>query len=340
MAITQKELARKLGIAQVTVSRALRQAKGVQEPLRRRILAAAKRWGYSIETSNREARLMRLRAAGAEVRNNVICVMVNDEGDAASFGGRIMRGMNAEAARIGSEIVTVTHSAGQLPLIVSRRQVDGTIRLMGDIEVAKGIHRPPVPWISLLYDIPDVDVVAVDNFGGALAVGRWLCALGHRRFAYIGPDTELARERLAGLRAAVAESGGDVPDALVRMRSFAVDVQPTRELLDELIPRNGPVPFTALVAYNDYMADTALHYAREQCGLNVPGDLSIAGFDGVLPSRLHAQSVITTAAIPLEELGAMAVRLLEWRLQSPDATRRKVVLETTLVEGATSGPAC
>lgn len=338
MGITQKELARELGVAQVTVSRALRHDKGVTEGLRRRIMAAAARHGYSIDSSNQEARLMRQRAAGVEVKTNVILAMVFDEDDSASFGGRILHGMNDEGEAMGTEIVMVTRCRDRLPLIISRRQVDGAIRLLGDIEVAKGITRPTVPWVSVLYDIPDVDLVTVDNFTGAREVGRHLCSLGHRRFAFIGPDTDLCRERLAGLRAAAAEAGAEVPEALVRIKPFAVDIPPTCEILDELIGDHRPLPFTALVGYNDYMADTALHYLRDR-GLRIPGDLSIAGFDGVLPSRLHEQSVITTAAIPLEELGASAVRLLDWRLQSPGAPRRKVVLATQLVEGETSGPA-
>jgi len=245
--------------------------------------------------------------------------------------------MNDEAESIESEIVMVTRCRKELPLIVSRQQVDGAIRLLGDLEVASGVHRLLVPWVSILYDVPDVDLVTVDNFGGAREVGRHLCKLGHRRIAFIGPDTDLCRERLAGLRAAADEAGAEVPDEWVRIEPYSVDVGPTRDILDELIDGRTSLPFTALVGYNDFMADTALHYAREKCGFRVPGDLSIAGFDGVLPSRLHEQAVITTAAVPLEDLGASAVRLLQWRLKSPDAPRRTVTLETKLVDGETSG---
>ena len=140
----------------------------------------------------------------------------------------------------------------------------------------------------------------------------------------------------SALSAAANEAGAQVPDELALMRPFVSDVESKHELLDELINDQTVLPFSALVGYNDFMADTALHYVRDH-GLSVPGDLSIAGFDGVLPTRLHEQAVITTAAIPLEELGAAAVRLLEWHLQSPDAPRRKIVLEAKLVEGETSG---
>lgn len=378
MATTQKALAEQLSVSQVTVSRALRGEKGVAEPLRQRIIRAAERGGYSIDASNYEARMMRHQALGTRPAANVICAIVYDEDDSSGFGGRILRGMNAEGEAIGSEIVMVTHCRDRLPLVVTRKQVDGAIRMMGDVEFERGIARPPVPWVSLFYDVPDVDVVTVDNFAGARSVGRLLCAKGHRRIAYVGPTTDLSVERLAGVRAAAAEAGAEVPDELVRLEKFVASEGPTRQLLKAMIadcdpgpgsrlhsaespggrtcgepmgngsaqprpPREpgldgGRLPFTALVAYNDYMAEIALQ-VLDRKGLRVPADVSVAGFDGILSSSFHESRRITSSAIPLEEVGAAAVRLLSWRLQSPRALRRRVVIETTLVEGDTIGEA-
>jgi LacI family transcriptional regulator len=338
MPITQKQLAEELGVAQVTVSCALRGQKGMKESLRRRILAAAEKHGYSIDSSNHEARLMRQRAAGVKTKANVICAIVFDEDDSSGFGGRILHGMNHEGDVIGSEIVMVTRCRSHLPLIVSRQQVDGAIRLLSDVDIDKGVTASPVPWVSLFYDVPDIDVVTVDNLTGAREVGRHLCRQGHKRIAFIGPDTDLARERLAGIRAAAAEAGTNIPDDLVRLEKFVANEGPTRLLLEKFIDgRHPPLPFTALVAYNDYMAEIALRFFAEK-GLRVPEDVSVAGFDGALPSLYHETRRITTAAIPLEEVGAAAVRLLEWRLRAQGAPRRKVLLETALVEGDTVGP--
>jgi len=336
MATTQREIARELGVAQVTVSRALRQNKGMTASLRRRILNAAERHGYSITATNHEARLMRQRAAGVATKTNVICAIVFDDDDSAGFGGRILHGMNVEGEVIGSEIVMVTRYHDRLPLVVARKQVDGAVRLLGDLEYTQGIIRPGIPWVSLFYDVPDVDMVTVDNFSGAREVGRYVCRQGHRRIAFIGPETDLARDRLAGLRAAAAEAGAEVPDAIVRLERYVASEEPTRKLLEQFIGHSSSLPFTALVAYNDYMAEIAMRFLAEK-GLRVPDDISMAGFDGVVPSMYHESRRITSAAIPLEEIGAAAVRLLEWRLRTPDAPRRKVLIETKLVEGDTVG---
>jgi DNA-binding LacI/PurR family transcriptional regulator len=252
-----------------------------------------------------------------------------------SFSGRIFRGISDEAEALGLETVMAGHFHGDFPLLVRRGQVDGAVCMLGDTDIAKLPAAGPVPCVSLFYDLPGADLVTVDNTAGARAVGRYLCRQGHRRIAFIGPDTELARERLAGLRQAAGECGAEVPDDLVAIRPYAVHVGTTRELMERLVD-GAPVTFTALMAYNDYMAAVAIQWLREK-GKRVPADISVAGYDGALPDALGGPR-ITTAAIPLEQVGAAAIRLLSWRIHNPGAVRRRVVLEPEFVAGETVGP--
>ncbi|MDA0323823.1 MAG: LacI family DNA-binding transcriptional regulator [Verrucomicrobia bacterium] len=333
MALTQKDLAARLNISQVTVSRALRGEVSVKPALRKRIIKEAEQAGYSIQDSNFEARRMRQRAVGAPAATNVICALVHDEDDSLGFGGRILRGMNREADAIGMEIVMMTHYNASLPRIVARGQVDGVVRLLGDIEFAKGLPAMPMPWVSILYDVPQADLITVDNFTGMRDVGRHICSHGHQRIAFIGPDTHIARDRLSGLRAAAQESDAEIPDELVCMEPHSADEVATKMYIERLMA-DGTPSFTALVAYNDYMAEFAMKEFRSR-GLRVPEEISVAGFDGVLPSRLHEHTQITTAAIPLEDLGAAAVRRLQQRIKSPDEARKKIMMDATFVEGET-----
>ncbi len=337
--VTQTMIARKLGVSQVTVSRAIRGLPQVNNSLRNRILAEAKRCGYVPDATNFEARMMRRRANGVRPRTDVICAIVVDEDDPFGFGGRLLRGMNEEAHQTNCEVVILTHINGALPRIVLRHQVDGMIRMLGDLEMARGVLPSPIPWVSILYEVPGADLVTVDNAAGGLTLGRLLAAKGHRRVAFIGPDTHLARERLSGLRQGLAETGGDIPAEWTFLRPFVCNDDSTKDLLDEIFTRFRMAgrtipPFTALAAYNDFMAELAVRSALQH-GLRVPEDLSITGFDGALPSRLRETLPLTTIAVPLEELGAEAVRLVHWRLEHPTALRRKVVLDGQLILGRT-----
>lgn len=336
MAFTQKELAEKFNVSQGTVSRALNGCPGVREDLRRNIIRAA--------TSAEVARGRSAAARGPErwgrpgPETNVICVMAFDEHDDAGFNGRIIRGICAQGRELGLEVLIVTQEGEDVPLIARRRQVDGIVRVLGDLQVLGGRTACPVPWVSVLYDVPGIDAVTVSNYQGAFAVGRHVAEQGHRRVAFIGPETELARERLAGLRAAVEAAGGAVPSELVYLKRFVASEGPTLELIERIFDGrpHKDLPFTALVAYNDYMAALAMRWLGER-GWRIPRDLSIAGFDGVLPAELRGPDV-TTAAIPLEELGAQAVRLLLWRLRNPDVAPWRVVLDTEFRLGETVAP--
>lgn len=339
MPLTQKELAKKFNVSQMTISRALRGDEGVTEQLKQSIVAFARERGYTLQTHH-EARVLRQRARGQTRINNVFCAIVwqGESDDELSFHGKIQRGIREASRELGTEILLSGHVLDELPLVVTRGQVDGVIRLPGDDDIAAGRVTCPLPWVSLLYDIPGVDLVGIDNRAGALEVGRHLCSLGHRRIGFIGPSSAFAFERLEGIRAACRESGAEPPLSLLRRSGLGEES--TTILLDELLQALGGElsdlhhHFTALVAYNDYMAVSALRYFSRR-GLRVPEDLSIAGFDGALPLGFR-QPQVTTAAIPLEDLGGDAVRLLAWRLAHPEAPRRRLFLETRLVPGETA----
>lgn len=263
------------------------------------------------------------------------------DGDDESFQGRILKGVCERAQEINWEVVLPVRCRQRTPLVVARRQVDGVVRVLRQHEADAGHSELPVPWVSILFAVKGTDSVTVDNAAGAAAVGRHLCTLGHRRVAFVGPDTQIARERLAGLRQALGEVGAQIPDEWVCMQPHAGNVASTILLVDGLLERNrfstSERPFTALVAYNDYMAVAAKYHLRAR-GLRVPEDVSVAGFDGALPRGFRGARV-TTAAMPLERIGAEAVRLLEKRFLNPSARSRNLVLETELVTGETTAPA-
>ena len=109
----------------------------------------------------------------------------------------------------------------------------------------------------------------------------------------------------------------------------------TVRMTDQLlaIARN-EVGFTALMAYNDYMAAGVILRLRER-GVRVPEDVSVVGFDNVRPAWYDGPD-ITTAAMPLEDLGAEAARLVYWRLAHPAAPRRRLALTAPFVPGETT----
>lgn len=339
MSVTQKDLADALGVSQMTVSRALSNHPHVDEAVRKKILDAAREMGYSAE-ENHAAETLRRRGRGERVTHHILCAMMHvpqESNDEESFHGRILKGITQRAREINWEVVLPLSTRHEIPLIVARKQVDGVLRLLGQQEADAGPAALPTPWVSIFFDVPGVDVVTVDHTEAGRLLGRLLLEMGHRKLAFMGPDSMIARQRLAGLRLALQEKGVELPDDRVILGHEVGGESSTVALVEELLKKTGfsknNRPFTALAAYNDYMAVAALRHLRSK-GLQVPADLSLTGFDGAIPRGFRGIRV-TTAAIPLEQMGIEAVRLIESRLEDGTIPPRRLVLETTLIPGET-----
>lgn len=327
MAISQRDLADKIGVSNMTVSRALRGDNGISEKTRRRILEAAREAGLPLPPSPTLKEKQDLQ--------HVLCTNAPEASTDSPFHGRLLEGLRRGAAECAAELVNCPLPEAQWPLIVTRKQVDGTIVVWGDEHNPMPHADCPVPATFMFYGPPHADVVDADNFSGGYDLGAHLASLGHRRVAYLGTESRVSLERLAGLRAGLGMDGGDCPPAMtvVATRAFSHTV----ELIDRLLAQTGlkpgaaSRPFTALMAYNDFIAAKVVKRLTE-LGFRVPDDISVVGFDGAAPSWYEGPK-LTTCAVPLEELGAEAARMTYWRIAHPNAIRRKLSLETELVEG-------
>jgi LacI family transcriptional regulator len=98
----------------------------------------------------------------------------------------------------------------------------------------------------------------------------------------------------------------------------------TKRLLQQVDPRP-----TAIFASNDLSAFGAMDAARE-CGLSIPEDISIIGFDDV-PQASFVYPKLTTVRQPLELMGQVAVKMLLERIQGPVRSPQRVALATQLI---------
>ena len=179
--------------------------------------------------------------------------------------------------------------------------------------------------------------VTVDNMGGTRVVVRHLAGLGHREVAFIcGPPRNAdAGARLRGYRAAMRAAGLTVRDPLVLPGDFTEEGgwRAARELL----ALRGPQP-TAIFAANDAMAVGAL-LALHEARVDVPGEISIIGFDDI-PIARYVTPALTTVRVAIDVLGARAASLLFRALADPvmsgDAHRE--VIPAELIVRHSCGP--
>ena len=141
--------------------------------------------------------------------------------------------------------------------------------------------------------------VGVDNGEGIAAMVGALAGLGHRRIAFLAGPRPLyvARHRLDGYRRGLAEAGLPFDERLVVSTTF--DREGGAGGVDTLLA--GDAPFTAVCCANDLLALGALARLAE-LGFDVPGDVSVAGFDDISVAAMTAPA-LSTVALPLREMG-------------------------------------
>ncbi len=180
------------------------------------------------------------------------------------------------------------------------------------------------------------NVVHSDDYAGSLELVRYLLQLGHRRIGVIsGPANfmQAMNERLRGYQHALAAYQLESDPQLVAYGDFTSEsgyVAAGQLLALQYRP-------TAIFAMNDRMAIGAMRRAQEM-GLQIPTDLSVAGFDDV-PLSVAIDPPLTTVRQNAFVMGHTAATLLFNLIENPTKTFDSVVLPTELIiRGSTAPP--
>ncbi|UZJ24390.1 LacI family DNA-binding transcriptional regulator [Rhodococcus antarcticus] len=349
---TLATLAASLKVSRTTVSNAYNRPDQLSPALRERVLREAARLGYP--GPDPVARSLRTRKAGAVglLLTEALSYAFRDPA-AVSF----LAGLSEACEAAGQGLLLVPAHPGrdrtEASQAVLSAGVDGFVvySVAEDDPYLAAVLRRGVP--TVICDQPDgldgVDRVGIDDRAAVRELAEHLITLGHRHFGVLcmrlgrdrndGPaSTErwrgarfhVQRERLEGLSDALSAAGLDLSEMPVVER-FDHLVEQGQSAAAEALDADPGI--TALVCTTDVLALGALREARRR-GLDVPGQLTVTGFDGV-PQALAEG--LTTVLQPVEEKGRAAGRLLlEPREAGVAATPRTVLLPTTLELGRTS----
>jgi len=333
VAITIADVASRAGVSTATVSRVLAGLGGARPDTRQRVLKSARELGYRPSGVARSLKLRTTRTLG---------LIITDIGN--PFFPELVRAVE-EAARERDYAVLLCNSGedpereGAYLELLAERRVDGVVIASSGIgrRHRAWLAKAPLPVVLVNCASPDVPLPTIlsDNrAGAALAIGH-LIALGHRRIAHITAPArnEAATERLEGARDALRAAGLDPAGLLVAEGDGHVGggAAAAERLLDA---EHG---LTAIFAYNDLTAIGAIR-AVGACGLRVPDDVSVVGFDDV-DLAAFADPPLTTVAQATASMGRWAVAQLLDRVRGGPATIETVTLPVHLEVRASTGPA-
>jgi len=172
--------------------------------------------------------------------------------------------------------------------------------------------------------------ISIDNRAGIASMVARLVALGHRRIAFLaGPSNMyVGRERLAGYKSGLADAGIDVDEHLIVETGFSAEAG--ARALDHLVSVDAcpGKHFTAILCANDLLALGVLQWLHEH-DIDVPGAVSVAGFDDIPVAAMTAPS-LSTVRLPLREMGKLgfeaALRALDGEEVQPTVLPTQVVM--------------
>ncbi|HEX4781448.1 MAG TPA: LacI family DNA-binding transcriptional regulator [Usitatibacter sp.] len=325
-AATIADVAKRAGVSPMTVSRVVNGEANVREATRMKVSAAIAELSYM---PNQAAR----RLAGSKL----IRIAILYSNPSAAYLNELLVGALNRA------------SLGHLQLVVQKCEegieeakelidngIDGIILpppLCDSRALLDLVAKTSTPAVAVASGAPDkrICAIGIDDYRAAFEMTQHLVALGHHRLGFITghPNQTASARRLAGFRAAMKESGLQLPDSLVAQGMFNY-----RSGLDaaEVLLRNETRP-TAIFASNDDMAAATVAIAHRM-GLDVPGDLTVAGFDdAALATTIWPE--LTTVRQPIFDMAGAAVDLLVRQIRAQrDGVAEKcehVVMDFSLI---------
>jgi LacI family transcriptional regulator len=322
------DISRRAGVSIATASRVLNgSSHPVSDSTRERVLQAAEELGY---------RPSELARALVKRTSRIVGVIVGDIVD--PYFAEIARGVEDVAARVGHLTMVCNaerrpaaelahlgvlrdyHAAGVVFAGSGYEDETDTAALRGMVEGLQAGGAVVVALAARDFACPSV---LVDNRAAARDATEHLLGLGHRRIAFVQgpPGLHTSAHRQEGFEAAMRAAAA-VPFTLEGGFEYEAGDAAAGELL-----ARGELP-EAILAVNDEVAIGLLTGLRRG-GVDVPGDVSVAGIDDTRPARLVD---LTSVSLPLHELGQRAARMII------EGAGDDVVLAHRLVPRATTAP--
>lgn len=299
-----KDVARAAGVSATTVSHALSGKRKVSPELTMRVRIAMEELGYVPSRSARNLALGRTRIIG---------LLVPDIGNA--FFAELTKGIERVASGeqynviIGNTGFDRTGALMYLEMVRSRA-VDGVVYAAGspftDIEISRTIGDMPLVLVDEEVAGSSAPLIVSENYDGGRLAAEHLLSLGHRDVLVLNAPDELLSgvHRVHGFLEAWYVGGGRTPQSLEAGFTAEGGQQAVRAHIGDF--KAGRL--TAIFAVNDEMAIGALRELREH-GINVPGQVSVMGFDDIRSAR-DVVPALTTVRQDVARLGERAAEIL------------------------------
>ena len=336
MKITNKEIARQLGISVTAVSLAIHNHKGVSEETRARVMQLIQEHSDNRDTKQPPApgpdRLLLLSI------HKVHGKIINDK----PFFTNMIESIQQKAMQNSCLLSLANYIPGQD--IGKYLEYIQSLHPMGIIVVATEMTREdarlyqklpiPIVYMDASFDLLDEDSVILDNQSGIFRAFDYAYQMGHRDIGYLQSDTEIPNfvHRLDGFYKGLREYG--LMENLHPVIQLPCDVEGAyREMKRFLTELNNHCQLpTIFLSDLDYIAIGAIQ-AFKECGYRIPEDISIIGYDD-MPMCEVIEPPLTSIHVNTTDIGKLAAKRLLQKIKNPDDYHLTTLISSRLVKRA------
>lgn len=312
--MTLKEIAKEANVSVSTVSRVINN-KGnnvASREVQDRIWEIVRRTNYA---PNRNAQRLRSKQSSSDLPlGNIECVFARMPfSDKDQFFSDLARSVEIEALSL-NYVLRYSFTSASLQIgsasELSANPAKGVIILGRCDKATLTLLRrrfKNICFAGLNSFRADYDQVVCDGMEASRAAVNYLISLGHKTIGYIGETTE--EIRYVGYRNALIEN--KLPTDRQNVANVLLSYKGGYNGAKKLLANAKGI--TAIFCANDITAIGAMG-AIQECGLSIPGDISVIGVDDIELSQYNHPS-LTTISIPIEEMGKISAKILVDRIQ-------------------------
>lgn len=320
-AVKLADIAEKLNVSTVTVSKALSNQKGVSEEMRGKIKQLAEEMGYVPPSASRKIKVQKSYNIGVLIGEHFL-----DKYD--SFYWQMYQMVTKKAVSKECftmlEVVSSKEEEGLvMPKLIQEEKVDGII-VIGRLSEAylKFLDREagvPQVYLDFYDEKKECDAVISDSFYGMYRLVNYLFEMGHTRIAYVGTllVTGSITDRYFGYAKSLMEHGQEIREDWIlddrRKEDGYIDAEHLMKL-----PEDMPTAF----ACNCDLTASELIKKLQAAGYRVPEDISVVGYDNYLYPGL-CDVDITTYEVDMKEMARRAIHSIV-RKMAGDTYRKGV----------------
>lgn len=325
--VRMSDIAQRLGVSTVTVSKALADQKGVSEEMRERIKALAEEMGYKPPVSSRQ-----------EVKRSYNIGVIMGEQYVEKYATfywefyqKIITCASQENCYVILEVLDGARERDlEEPKLVQGDKTDGLI-ILGSIRteylrMLKKKCRVPVVYMDFYDKQLQGDCVISNSFYGAYYMTNYLFQMGHEKIGFVGTvlATESITDRYLGYRKSLMEHGiQERADWVLKDRGEENSVH----CYDRIsLPEEMP---TAFVCNSDLTASRMVKSLQE-AGYRVPEDVSLVGYDDWLYPGL-CDVPITTYSVNMTRMAETGIDILVRRIDGDDGRCNMQIIEGEIV---------